>query len=67
MTRTCPECDTELVDINDNHGIHYDYPYYVCPNKECQKSPYYRQEQNEEILTTVLGEEPYQEDTKTVK
>jgi len=42
MTRTCPECDTELV--NENQGryrLQFDYPHYVCPNPKCKKSSHY--------------------------
>jgi len=58
MTRTCPECQTELVDINEDHGIHYDHPYYVCPNTECERSPYHKDD-NTDLLIEVLSQ--YQE------
>ena len=58
MTRTCPECQTELVNINEDHGIHYDHPYYVCPNPECERSPYHKDD-NTDLLIEVLSQ--YQE------
>jgi ribosomal protein S27E len=56
MTRTCPECDTELVDENQGYArLQYDYPHLICPNPNCEKSPYYRS--NVRIVCPVCGTE----------
>ena len=67
MTCYCPECDSELVDENQGvGGLRFDYPHFVCPFCECEVDADGNcpecTEAMENDLTTVLGEEPYQED-----
>lgn len=44
----CSECDAILIDENQGLvGIQYDHHHFVCPNPDCEKSPYYKEREKE--------------------